>query len=199
VALAILCFFPMAIPPGGASSPRRTADLRIGRESIPGATYFATFCAARRAPLLDSDTARAAGHDACRALERDGDAAVLAATIMPEHVHLLLRLGARLPLDRVIAKWKSQVRRACPGLVWQANYFEHRLRSRESSEPYAWYVFMNPYRARLVDLGDCWRGWWSGSQCAWGFLDRARPGPCPQPEWMEEVEVTARSLTTGEP
>ena len=139
-----------------------------------------TFCTARRAPLLVSDMACAACHHACRTLRDDGDAAILAATIMPDHVPLLLRLGARLTLDRVIAKWKAQVSRSSSNFAWQANYFEHRLRPEESVERYAWYVFMNPYRARLIGVDDCWPGWWPTSQSAWNFMDRARPGPRPR-------------------
>jgi REP element-mobilizing transposase RayT len=184
---------PRATPPR-----RRTAALRIGRLSIADATYFVTFCTARRAPLLVSDMACAACHRACRTLRDDGDAAILAATVMPDHVHLLLQLGARLTLDRVIAKWKAQVSRLSPNFAWQANYFEHRLRPEESVERYAWYVFMNPYRARLIGVDDCGPGWWPASQNAWNFMDRARPGPRPQPEWLEQVEETARTLITGE-
>jgi putative transposase len=161
--------------------------------------YFVTFCTAQRARILDIPRLSAICHGAIRLIDASGDAAVLAATIMPDHVHLLLRLGERLSLDRVIAKWKAQVSRSVPDCVWQANYFEHRLRPEESAEAYAWYVFMNPYRARLHDVDKCWPGWWPDPQVAWAFLEAARPGPCPLPEWLGQVDRIAAKLTIGEP
>ncbi len=183
----------------GIAIPRRqTAELRIGRLSVPGATYFVTSCTARRTPSLVSPAACAAAHAACRTLETDGDAAICAATVMPDHVHLLLRLGERLTLDRVVAKWKADVRRLAPECSWQANYYEHRLRTNERSERYAWYIFMNPYRARLISTDESWPGWWPVSLNAWRFLSAALPGPRPHPEWLDEIEEVARTLVTGE-
>jgi REP element-mobilizing transposase RayT len=172
--------------------------LRVGRLSIPGATYFVTTCTAKRAPLLALSAACVAAHSACRTLIVDSDATILAATIMPDHAHLLLQLGVRLTLDRVVAKWKAQVRRLSPDCAWQANYFEHRLRPDEPAERYAWYVFMNPYRARLIGVDDCWPGWWPVSVAAWTFLDAARQGPRPRREWLDQIEEAARALVTGE-
>ncbi len=165
---------------------------------MPGATYFVTACASKRSLLFAASTACAAIHTACRTLEDDGDAVIRAATVMPDHIHLLLQLGERLPLDRVVAKWKTLARRSAPHCLWQANYYEHRLRPAESLERYAWYIFMNPYRARLISTDDNWPGWWPVPVNAWTFLSLARPGPCPQPEWLAEIEAIAPTLVTGE-
>jgi hypothetical protein len=101
-------------------------------------------------------------------------------------------------LDRVIAKWRAQVRRALPHLIWQANYFEHQLRPAEPAESYAWYIFMNPYRGRVVDLDLPWPGWWTDGSIIWDFLSIARPGPCPHHEWLTQVEKMADELMIGE-
>ena len=117
---------------------------------------------------------------------------------MPDHVHLLFQLGNTLTLDRVVAKWRTLVRRAVPGLAWQANFFEHRLRADELSEGYAWYVFMNPYRAGLIGTDSVWPGWWTDGVTSHEFLALARPGPCPQPELLGKVEERTRGLILGE-
>ena len=117
---------------------------------------------------------------------------------MPDHVHLLFELGGRLSLDRVVAKWKASVRRAVVGCKWQANYFEHRLCPGEPAESYAWYVFMNPYKAGLISVDEVWPGWWRDAPVRWDFLQAARSGLCPQPQWMDEFEEKVRGLVTGE-
>jgi putative transposase len=177
---------------------RRTAELLKGRCSISSAVYFVTFCTERRAPTLRCDAVYRAAYVANRKMETTGDARFLAATVMPDHVHLLFELGSRLSLDRVVSKWKAQVRRTVSGVVWQANFFEHHLRPDELREPYAWYVFMNPYRAGLIDPDEVWRGWYPASVLRWEFLEIARPGPCPQPEWLAEWDRRATGLVTGE-
>lgn len=49
---------------------------------------------------------------------------------MPDHMHLLFRLGEKLTFSRVIGRFKAKTMRPvleC-GLMWQQNVFEHRLR-----------------------------------------------------------------------
>ncbi|MDP3073726.1 MAG: transposase [Opitutaceae bacterium] len=182
-----------------SKNPRRqTAELRKGRLSLVGARYFVTFATARRASALASPSAIAAAHLVCQRLVDDCDITALTATIMPDHVHLLFELGGTLTLDRVVAKWRTLVRRAVPGLTWQANFFEHRLSADELSEPYAWCVFMNPYRAGLIRCDALWPGWWTDGAVSHEFLALARPGPCPQPEWLDQVDERARGLILGE-
>ena len=186
------------VGPSASLPARQTTALRQGRQSLAGAVYFVTFCTAHRQPWLASPEARRSGAAVCRELTASGDARMLAATLMPDHVHLLFVLGDRLSLDRLVAKWKARVR-PTPGseAAWQANYFEHRLRSDESEEAYAWYVFMNPYRAGLVTVDEVWPGWWPHAESAWTFLALARSGPRPQPEWLDRYEITVRRLVVG--
>ncbi len=183
---------PSANPP-----TRQTTALRQGRQSLAGAVYFVTFCTAHRQPWLTSSEARRAGAAVCDELVASGDARMLAATLMPDHVHLLFALGGRLSLARLVAKWKARVRPALGGGAWQANYFEHRLRPEEAEEPYAWYIFMNPYRSGLVTVEEVWSGWWPLPESAWTFLALARSGPRPQPEWLDRYDATVRGLVIG--
>ena len=104
--------------------PNTTGELLIGRRSVPGASYFLTLCEARRqAGLTQPDVAAAIRHS-LDTLHTAGDFTLIAATVMPDHVHLLGVLGARLSLSRVVGKIKSVFRPSLSDtkLTWQENY-----------------------------------------------------------------------------
>jgi putative transposase len=163
-----LHFSPMPLP------ARRTARLRLGRVSVPHARYFLTFCAQDRAPVLASESAAPAIAATLRALHGT-DFELLAATLLPDHVHLLFALGPRLTLSQTMGKFKALTRdHGRTAWRWQDNGYEHRLHTDESAEDYAFYIFMNPYRARL------------------------RPDGTPPAPWLGEVETLAARLATGE-
>ena len=140
---------------------RRTADLLIGRQSIPGATYFVTLCETNRHPaLLDPPVALEIRNSLDR-LHASDDFTLIAATVMPDHVHLLGVLGPRLSISRLIGKFKADTHRVLRprGLEWQENFYEHRLRDGNETEPFARYIFLNPYRAKLIGLSKKWPLW----------------------------------------
>ena len=176
---------------------RRTPDLLLGRRSLPGTRYFVTACTEGRRPVLRDETIRETIFAVWQALEASGDWTLGAATVMPDHVHLLFTLGDRLSFDRTMAKWKGQVSRGVGHRIWQRNVFEHRLREDEDGEAYAWYVFMNPYRAGLAAPAEVWPGWRPMSSSRWVFLAAVRPGPCPQPEWLGYWDKVTGGLVLG--
>ncbi len=141
---------------------RQTPELLVGRRSIPGAIYFLTLCEVKRRPaLLDTPITL----EIKRSLERihtSKDFMLIAATVMPDHVHLLGTLGDRLSVSRLVGKFKADTHRVLRprGLEWQENFYEHRLRDENESEPFARYVFLNPYRAALLKVSAQWPLWW---------------------------------------
>lgn len=176
---------------------RRTEDLRKGRISLPGAQYFLTWCTANRTPALAENLVQATARQASAALDSSGNALVLAASVMPDHIHLLLELGVPLSVSQVVGKTKSALTRTHGTVRWQANFFEHRLRSTESAEDYAFYIFMNPYSAGLCPLDQTWPGWISSGHVRWAFEDKLRAGRLPQPEWIEKADLFAQTLPPG--
>ena len=131
---------------------RRTGKLPMGRLSIAGARYFVTFVTQRRIPWLHESKSARAVLGALRRWHEEKDGAILAATVMPDHVHVIFALGARLSAGQWVGRWKSDVRRTIAYKHdWLRDFYEHRLRADESVEDYALYVFLNPYRARLID------------------------------------------------
>jgi REP element-mobilizing transposase RayT len=83
--------------------------------------------------------------------------------LMPDHVHLFARpeIGACCMTDWV-QMWKSvSSRRIAAALVikqpmWQPEYFDRYLRSRESDSEKWHYVEQNAVRAGLVEAAEGW-------------------------------------------
>ena len=76
--------------------------------------------------------------------------------VMPDHVHALISFPpSGKPLDSIISKWKEWTAKKL-GIVWQRDFFEHRLRKEESFREKADYVLENPVRAGLAKRWEDW-------------------------------------------
>jgi hypothetical protein len=71
--------------------------LRRGRFSEAGALYFLTFCTAGRNMGLTEVTIAHAVQQEWRAMSLGGVWILRCGTVMPDHVHLLVELGANSP------------------------------------------------------------------------------------------------------
>lgn len=159
--------------------------LRRGRASEAGFEYFLTLCVADRKPVLTGQRAERVLR-ALHASQADGCWLIRCATIMPDHVHLLIRLGAKLTLSQAIARFKVATKGVLSTAIatWQANYYDHRLRSGESVEPAIRYIHLNPYQAELIEVNEAWPWFYCAPEdWAWfnGLTDSARPFP----EWLQ--------------
>ena len=80
---------------------------------------------------------------------------VLAFVIMPNHVHVLFRLGAGEDLTKIIHSWKSftaheiNKARGTDGPVWQDEYFDRIVRDEEHLQGLIKYIERNPEKAGL--------------------------------------------------
>jgi REP element-mobilizing transposase RayT len=84
-----------------------------------------------------------------------GDWYVRLLLLMPDHLHALIAPAPDKQLRTLIADWKRFVT-SRTGVVWQKNFFDHRLRSGESWEEKAAYIRANPLRAGLIAQNDPW-------------------------------------------
>ena len=75
--------------------------------------------------------------------------------LMPDHLHMLVRFGREHEMIQVVGAWKRYAAWQ-HGILWQRNFFEHRLRSNESIEEKAAYILHNPVRAGLVEKVSDW-------------------------------------------
>lgn len=104
---------------------------------------------------------------------------------MPDHLHLFVKLTGALGISRCVARFKAKTSRAlnAAGLVWQANFFEHRLRANEAVGPVLRYLHLNPYRKALLGTGAKWPWFWLGAEDA-SWFDATLDDGKPQPEWL---------------
>lgn len=126
-----------------------------------------------------------AGHGAC-VLRRDDIAELILATwqrfagerydlgpwvIMPNHVHVLIRVNPGFPLARILGSWKSFTAKriaAMTGLaapIWWPDYWDRFIRDEDHWFSTRRYIEGNPVAAGLVARpsewrwGSCWAGW----------------------------------------
>ena len=82
--------------------------------------------------------------------------------VMPDHVHLFCAPASfdPPPLGKWIAYWKSMSAKAFPEdirrPIWQKEYWDTALRSRDSYDEKWEYVVNNPVRAGLVETAEEW-------------------------------------------
>ena len=131
-------------------------NLRKGRLSEPGRIYLLTTVTHKRAPLF------AHWENACvvareiHAMQDPARLETLAWVLMPDHLHWLFALGSR-DLSTCMRRFKSRSAHAInlsmarQGAVWQAGFFDHRLRGDEDLHMQAAYILANPLRAGLVE------------------------------------------------
>lgn len=90
--------------------------------------------------------------------------------IMPDHIHLLLTPSNRGMLTDILRDFKHRVATEMNaitgqhGTFWQANYYEHGIRSGADFREKLAYIHNNPVRAGL--LGDPLSAWYSSVR-AW--------------------------------
>jgi len=76
--------------------------------------------------------------------------------LMPDHLHTLISFPpSGKPFKVVIRKWKEWTAKEL-GIIWQRDFFEHRLRNDESRSEKAEYILQNPVRKQLVKLTEDW-------------------------------------------
>jgi putative transposase len=76
--------------------------------------------------------------------------------LMPDHLHALLSFPhSGKPLKLVISKWKEWTAKEL-GIIWQRDFFEHRLRHDENRRQKADYILHNPVRQKLVSHPEDW-------------------------------------------
>jgi len=76
--------------------------------------------------------------------------------LMPDHLHLLLRTRAGVPVDQLIKAFKSHTTKRAwqqgwTGKLWQPRFYDHVVRSSEDTSAIAQYILYNPVRANLTE------------------------------------------------
>ena len=125
-----------------------------------GARYFITInCRVRGNNQLCREPVAPSLLESVEVYERLGRWYPWLLVVMPDHVHLLASFDRQLGLRRVIAAWKSYHAKQ-QGIVWQPDFFEHRLRTDDEFVEKAAYVRQNPFRKGLVARVEDWPYLW---------------------------------------
>jgi putative transposase len=183
----------------GQRPVRQTDNLHKGRISAAGALYFITMVAQDRKPWLADARTRGVTLAVLQAWHAEHQGAVLAATVMPDHIHVLFTLGQKLTVGQTIARWKSATRKEI-GFTedFQRDFWEHMLREAEDIEDYALYIFLNPYRAGLLPVGRSWPGWWAPEPDLFRFTAALDSNGSPPREWIDWPDERFFGLAHGE-
>ncbi|MGI8824501.1 MAG: REP-associated tyrosine transposase [Chloroflexota bacterium] len=121
----------------------------------PDHAYFVTARARQGSPFTDH---RLAGEVVASLnwLRARRGLTLYAYCLMPDHLHLLLRVGDRLyPLAEIMRAFKSFTTHQSwklgrRGALWQARFYDHIVRKSEDGLRIAAYILDNPVRKGLV-------------------------------------------------
>lgn len=159
--------------------------LRRFRVSLEDTSYFLTLCVKERRPVLSLPSVAEALIAEWRARERDGHIQLRVFTVMPDHMHVLVRITGRPGVSRMVGRVKSKTKPviAAGSAAWQPNFFEHRMRADEPLEPVVRYMHLNPYRAGLAHSSEIWPWFWCAPDIEAWFVPGTNEG-APFPEWL---------------
>jgi REP element-mobilizing transposase RayT len=79
--------------------------------------------------------------------------------VMPDHVHALVSFATEVVMKKVVCEWKQSAARRI-GILWQRDFFDHRLRSDDAQVEKAHYIRMNPVRKGLAQRPEDWPYTW---------------------------------------
>lgn len=169
-------------------NPRRGhAALRRGRVSQPDAMYFVTVCAdEKQTGLTAGQLAKAILHES-KAMDADGSWTLHCATVMPDHVHLLMTLGSRLLLGQTVKRLKAKTAPTLQSasLRWEHDFFDRHLRAGDNSLGVFLHIYLNPYRAGFCPRNKTWP-WFYCRPEDWTWFKNYLDRDLPMPEWLRD-------------
>lgn len=163
-------------------------SLLKGRHSRSGSEYFITFCTELRRRGLDAQPVAVMILAEIQAMETEDVWLPRCAVVMPDHVHLLVPLSDKLSLGKAVARLKSKSAASLrvAGLRWQAGYYEHQMRPKEDRLPVFLYIYLNPYRAKLLTTRESWPWFVCGATDREWFMPMLDQG-LPEPAWLADL------------
>ena len=85
--------------------------LRVGRWSFPGNCYFVTASTLNRLPILTDPACCQIVFDSIEWLEKEKKMECYCCIIMPDHIHLVMKLGPEQTLSQVMQSLKGYTAR----------------------------------------------------------------------------------------
>lgn len=159
--------------------------MRRGRFSCPDASYFATICTANQLKGLANPQVDERLKAIIHQMGKEGVCQVRCWTLMPDHLHAVLRLGTTRSLPEAMRLLKGRIttelRRL--GLRWERGYYDHRIRTEEKLLPIFLYIFLNPFRRHLLSENEIWPYFHCATE-DWKWFQPLTNESTPFPEWL---------------
>jgi putative transposase len=87
--------------------------------------------------------------------------------LMPDHLHAIMAFPREPGMKTTVTNWKRFVA-ARHDIVWQRDFFDHRLRNNDELQEKTSYILQNPVRGRLCERIEDW---------IWIYRPNDRPPP----------------------
>ena len=128
-----------------------------GRYSSRYSYYSITICCEQRAPIFTNFETACVVSQQIYQFSESNRASTICFSLMPDHLHWLFQLqDEAMSLSNLIGQFKSistlkvNRERGLSGRVWQANFYDHKIRAESDLIQQTRYIVANPLRARLV-------------------------------------------------
>lgn len=143
---------------------RKTLPHETPSWVLDGSEYFITICTY---PRVKNQLCHAEIAEQIRSAfwfyQNRGDLWVHLLLLMPDHLHAILSFNREPGMQTSIKEFKKYTAKRL-GIIWQRDFFDHRLRAGESITEKARYIRMNPVRAGLIETPDEWPHVWGNWQ-----------------------------------
>ena len=140
-------------------------NLRKGRWSIPENFYFITTSTYARKPIfLQSEIAQII-FDSIEWLQKMKRLEWVCIQIMPDHIHMVIKLGQEESLSKLINSFKGFTGKKITEFqhshcsIWQNQYYDHCIRREENLNEIILYCYENPLRKGLVESSKDYPYW----------------------------------------
>jgi REP element-mobilizing transposase RayT len=158
----LLPFPPPHRYPSSMQDPGSKA-LRRGRKSIPQANYLITknILESCEKSLVEDANPDFLIHWFASAAKKKW-LSLFSFVVMPEHYHIVMKLGLLHPLSKVVGKINENASRLIFHSaghrfdLWQKGFHDHLIRPSEDIRKYVDYSHMNPVEQGLVEKPEDW-------------------------------------------
>ena len=75
--------------------------------------------------------------------------------LMPDHLHAIIACPLQPGMKSTVTNWKKFLARD-HGIIWQRDFFDHRLRDHHEVDEKTSYILMNPVRRGLCERTEDW-------------------------------------------
>ena len=139
--------------------------LRKCRWSKSGQYYFITSSTNKRKPILASAAVFEILRESVEWMETNHRWEWHCFVCMPDHIHIVFKLGDGHSLAGVMKSFKSFTSRRInkllqlDGVVWQDQYYDHLIRGEEDFWASMEYCYYNPLKKGLLDHASDYRFW----------------------------------------